>query len=158
MTRGIRTASVFGVAGVLMASAGISGAEMMQAHVEHHHAAVHGPLTDAQYAAAVRVAQHQIDQQKPSRLTSATAVLKPGKVRQPNLADACHSGEVVKIRLVGRFPHVVTGGRPGGGSGAVTLVGVTTDAKSGRACLLGVGTGRSAPFQNAADLTPALSR
>ncbi len=158
MTRGIRTASVFGVAGVLMASAGISGAEMMQAHARHEPAAVHGPLTDRQYAAAVRVAQQQIDRQKPSRITSATAVLKPGRVTQPNLAGACHSGEVVKIRLIGRFPHITTGGTPGGHAGPVTLVGITVDARSGRACLLGVGVGRSPAYRHGADLLPALHR
>jgi hypothetical protein len=158
MTRGIRTASVFGVAGVLMASAGISGAEMMRADVQHHHVATHGPLTNDQYAAAVRVAQHELDKQKPSHLNSATAVLRKGKVRQPNLADACHSGELVKIRLVGRFPRINVSPPPGVEAGPVTVVGITADAKSGRACLLGVGTGTSRAYRDAADLRPALHR
>ena len=151
------------VACALLATAGVWGAMMLRADAHHGapSSSTRGPLTEEQYAAAVRVAQHEVDQQKPSRLTSATAVLKPGNVRQPNRADACHSGHVVKIRLVGRFPRIVTGlarGGPQSGSGRVTLVGITTDATSGRACLLGVGTGRSAPYRDAADLMPALDR
>lgn len=151
------------VACALLATAGVWGAMMLRADAHHGapSSSTRGPLTEEQYAAAVRVAQHEVDQQKPSRLTSATAVLKPGNVRQPNRADACHSGQVVKIRLVGRFPRIVTGlarGGPQSGSGRVTLVGITTDATSGRACLLGVGTGRSAPYPDAADLMPALNR
>ena len=150
------------VACALLATAGVWGAMMLRADAHHETPSSRGPLSEEQYAAAVRVARHEVDEQKPSRLTSVTAVLKPGTVRQPNMADACHSGQVVKIRLVGRFPRITTGGLarggPQSGSGRVTLVGITTDATSGRACLLGVGTGRSAPYPDAADLMPALDR
>ena len=37
------------------------------------------------------------------------------------------------------------------------LVGITADAATGRACLLGVGTGKSHPYRDAADLMPARS-
>ena len=162
MTRGMRTTSVFVGAGALLVSAAVWGVLMFRADAKHDRSvgdpADYGPLTDRQYAAAVRVAQHELDRQKPSRLVSATAVLKPGKVRQPNLADACHSGEVVRIRLVGRFPRITVSPPPGGTSGPVTLVGITADATNGRACLLGVGVGRSAPYGDAADLLPALHR
>jgi hypothetical protein len=160
----MRRTTVVVVACALLATAGVWGAMMLRADAHHSapSSSTRGPLTEEQYAAAVRVAQQEVDQQKPSRLTSATAVLKPGNVRRPNMADACHSGQVVKIRLVGRFPRIATGGLAGGGpqrgSGRVTLVGITTDATSGRACLLGVGTGRSAPYRDGADLMPALDR
>ena len=112
VTQRMRRTTVVVVACALLATAGVWGAMMLRADAHHGapSSSTRGPLTEEQYAAAVRVAQHEVDQQKPSRLTSATAVLKPGNVRQPNMADACHSGQVVKIRLVGRFPRIVTGG------------------------------------------------
>jgi hypothetical protein len=156
MTRVIRTASVFGVAGVLMASAGISGAHMMRAEVKHPHASVHGPLSDAQYAAAVRIAHHQV-RRGHVHLTSATAVIRRGTVTQANMGGICTSGTEIRIRLVGHGFHIVTGGLPGGG-GDVTSMEITADAATRHACLLSVGTGHAAPYHHGADLMPALHR
>ncbi len=103
MARGIRTAWVFGVAGLLMASAGVVGAQMMRADAQHG-----SSDTDIsrrrQYDAAVRIARHQVDLLHP-RLSSASAIVQRGTVTQANLSGSCTSGSVIKIRLVGpRFP------------------------------------------------------
>jgi hypothetical protein len=157
MTRGIRTVSVFGVAGVLMASAGVSGAEMMRAEVRHEPPSVHGSLTNEQYAAAVRIAQHQVHRVHP-RLTSATAIVKRGTVSRTNMSGSCTSGRVIEIRLIGHGFRAVAGGLPGRGGGRVTSMQVTADAVSGHPCLLSVRTGHGSPYHGAADLMPALHR
>lgn len=145
----------------MMAGAAIWGALMLRADARHKHqvghAADYGPLTGTQYAAAVAVAQREIDKEH-AHLTSATAVIRTGKVHQPNLSGSCTSGQVVRILLIGRFPHIVVDPPPGAPDGPVTSVGITTDATSGAACLLGVGNVKVHPYARSADLMPALSR
>jgi hypothetical protein len=145
----MRTTSVFVVAGLLMATAAAWGTHMMRAD--------YGPLSSSQYAAAVAIAQREVDQEK-AHLTSATAVIRTGKVHQPNRAGSCTSGREIRILLIGRFPHIAVSPPPGAPDGRVTSVGITADATSGRACLLGVGTGRADPYRHSADLMPALHR
>jgi hypothetical protein len=159
LTPRARSTTVLVAACALLATAGIWGAVMVRADAGHDRpvgdAADYGPLSADQYAAAVRVAQHQADRLA-GRLTSATAVVRPGQVSQANLAGACDSGSVVRIRLTGRFPHLATGGAVGSPGGPVTTVDITADGTSGRACLLGVATGKPTPYRHAADLMPAL--
>jgi hypothetical protein len=155
MTRGTRTTWVFGVAGLLMASVGLVGAQMMRADARHPSDDRH--LTQAQYDAAVRVARHQVRQLHP-RLTSASAIVTPGTVTQPNMAGSCTSGSVVKIRLIGHDFDVANAGLAGAKSKSVTSVEITADPTSGRPCLLSVDTGRPArPYRDGDDLLPALA-
>lgn len=155
MTRGKRTAWVFGIAGLFMVTVGVAGAQMLRADAQHP--AEDGRLTQAQYDAAVRVARHQVRTLHP-QLTSATAVVRRGTVTQPNMSGSCTSGMVVKIRLVGDGFRTVTGGLAGGKSRSVTSVEITADPDSGRPCLLSVGTGRPPPaFRDGDDLLPALA-
>jgi hypothetical protein len=156
MTRGIRTAWVFGVAGMLMASAGVVGAQMMRADARHG-SSDDRQLTQAQYDAAVRIARHQVTHLHP-RLTGASAIVRSGTVTRPNLSGSCTSGTVIKIRLVGHDFRVATGGRGDGKQEPVTSVEVTGDATSGRACLIEVVTGPpSPPYRSGDDLLPALA-
>jgi hypothetical protein len=160
MTSRKRTASVFVVSGLLLVGVGLWGADLMRADAKHEShvgdPADYGPLSSSQYAAAVAVAQHEVDQEG-AHLTSATAALRPGQVHQPNLPGSCTSGRVILIRLVGRFPHVhgnQTAGQPHRGG---TTVGITADATTGRACLLVVRNAHSHAYRRSADLLPALS-
>jgi hypothetical protein len=155
-----RTTTVFAVAGALLAGAAVWGVLMFRADAKRDgvdDAANRGPLTAEQYAAAVRIVQREVRDQKAS-LTSATAILRPGTVLQANVGPACTSGHLIRIRLLGRFPHIVTGGTTDGSGGRVTEVDIAADAATGRACELGVGTGKGHPFRRAADLMPALVR
>jgi hypothetical protein len=155
MTRGIRTAWVFGVAGLLMASAGVVGAQMLRADARHSSSDRH--LTQAQYDAAVRIARHQVHRLHP-RLTSASAIVRSGTVTQANMSGSCTSGHVIKIRLVGHEFHVATGGRADGNARRVTSVEITADASTGRPCLLDVVTGpASSPYHDGDDLLPTLA-
>jgi hypothetical protein len=154
-----RTATVLAVAGTLLAGAAVWGLLMFRADAKRDgvDAASRGPLTAEQYAAAVRVAQREVREKKAS-LTSATAILRRGTVVRANVGPACTSGHLIRIRLLGRFPHIVTGGTTGGSGGRFTEVDIAADAATGRACELGVGTGKGHPFRRAADLMPALAR
>jgi hypothetical protein len=151
---------VFAVAGGLLAGAAVWGLLMVRADAKHDGVddpANHGPLTAEQYAAAVRIVQREVASEKAS-LTSATAILTRGRVRNANVGPACTSGHLIRIRLLGRFPRITVSPPPGGRGGPVRLVGITADAATGRACLLGVGTGKNHPYRGAADLMPALAR
>jgi hypothetical protein len=163
MARGIRTAWVFGVAGLLLASVGVVGAQMLRADAQHG-SSDDAHLTQAQYDAAVLIARHQVHRLHP-RLTSASAIVARGTVTQANLSGSCTSGSVIKIRLAGHGFHVLTGGRlhpDGDGSGKgdkVTTVEVTADAVSRRPCLIEVVTGPPlSPYRDGDDLLPALAR
>jgi hypothetical protein len=156
-----RTASVFIVSGLLLVGAGLWGAELMRADAKHEprvgDPADFGPLTSSQYAAAVAIVQHEVDREG-AHLTSATAVIRPGKVHRSNLGGSCTSGREIRIRLIGRFPHIQADRRRGAPRRPVTSVGIIADASSGRACLLGVRNAHADPYARSADLMPALSR
>jgi hypothetical protein len=100
-----------------------------------------GALTRQQYAAAVDVARHEIENQD-ARVISATAVVKhnAGRNAPSNTGVKCTGDQVLRIRLIGRFPHIVTTGTPGHDGGRVTEVDIKADLESENACLIGVGT------------------
>jgi hypothetical protein len=100
-----------------------------------------GQLTREQYDAAVNVARHEVENQD-ATITSATAVLKKnaGKNAPSNTGYRCTGDHVLRIRLIGSFPHAVTTGTPAGGSTTVTEMDIKADPGSGNACLIGVGT------------------
>jgi hypothetical protein len=105
-----------------------------------------GRLTTNQYEIAVNVARHEVENQD-AELTSATAILKhnAGRNAPSNTGLTCTSDQVLKIRLIGDFPHTVTSGGPPGGDpngGKVTELDVKADAVTGDACLIGVGTSK----------------
>lgn len=86
-------------------------------------------------------------------ISSATAVVRHGIVTGPNVGAPCTSGRLIKIRLIGRFPHIVTTGHPVGPGEdvdfTVTGVLITADAETGDACLQGVRTGEVSPAPGA---------
>ena len=92
----------------------------------------HGKLTRGQYDAAVNLARHEVEAQD-AKVTSATAVLKhnAGKNAPSNTGHRCTGDEVLKIRLIGTFPHTVTTGTPGGGSTTVTEMDIKADPEPG---------------------------
>lgn len=84
------------------------------------------------------------------RLTSATVTASAGKEFEHNVGDVCASGRLLHIRLIGSFnlghssKAVFQDGGTSGSTtvddGPVTYVQITADGKTGRACLVGVGT------------------
>jgi len=105
-----------------------------------------GRLTPEQYETAVNVARHEVENQD-AEVTSATAVLKrnAGRNAPSNTGFECTSDQVLRIRLIGDFPHTVTSGGPPGGDpngGTVTELDIKADAVTGDACLIGVSTAK----------------
>jgi hypothetical protein len=100
-----------------------------------------GALTEKQYETAVNVARHEVENQD-AEVTSATAILKhnAGRNAPSNTGLRCTSDQVLRIRLIGSFPHTTTTGTPGGGDTTVTELDIKADAVTGDACLIGVGT------------------
>ncbi len=88
-----------------------------------------------------------------ANVVSVTVTAVAGTVMESNLGYACTSSHVLHIRLIGTFPHIVTTG-PGpwkprsadpSADCTVRAVDITADAKTGRACQLGVRTGKVLP-------------
>jgi hypothetical protein len=105
-----------------------------------------GKLTAHQYETAVNVARHEIENQD-AKVTSATAILKhnAGRNAPSNTGLECTSDQVLRVRLIGDFPHTVTSGGPPGGDpngGTVTEMDIKADAVTGDACLIGVATSK----------------
>ena len=75
-----------------------------------------------------------------AKITSATVTASAGKEPDHNVGDACMSGRLLNIRLLGDFPHTVVS-PPFGSTEDLTVrsMQITADAKTGRACLVGVG-------------------
>jgi hypothetical protein len=101
-----------------------------------------GKLTEKQYDTAVNVARHEIENQD-AAVTSATAVLKrnSGQRGSSNTGLQCTSDQVLKVRLIGTFPHTAVAGTPGD-AGPITQMDIKADAVSGDACLIGVSTSK----------------
>ena len=156
-----RTIGTFVVSGVFLAAAAAWGALLLSGSASHSAAAGdpvrYGPLSAEQYAAAVRIAKADLARDD-GKVTSATAILRRGRVRTPNLHGTCTSGRVIRILLIGRFRHVDVSVAPGEPTGPVRAVRYVADAATGRACLVSVRIGHLSPYPHGADLLPALVR
>ena len=105
----------------------------------------HSSLTADEVAKARALAQKVITSQG-ATVSSATARVRPGSVAASNTGHRCSSGRLLELKLIGKFPHTGTTGHdtlpsdpvPDFTVGAVII---TADARSGRACLIGVQTG-----------------
>ncbi|MEP9365271.1 hypothetical protein ABLE68_20060 [Nocardioides sp. CN2-186] len=109
-------------------------------------------LTQEEVAKAEAVAREVIADQGAS-VSSASVIARSGKIKESNTGHACTSGRELQITLIGEFPHTVTTGHvvpPGSPAPDITVraMGITVDAHSGRACLIGVQTGENG------DITP----
>ena len=115
----------------------------------------HSPLTDHEYALALDLARQEIGRDD-ATVTSATVTLGYGTVTDSNIGYACTSGRLLHVLLIGDFPHITTAGHPVKTGTredfTVHAVLLTADAKSGRACLIGVQTGDVAPVPGAISL------
>ena len=106
-----------------------------------------GSLTREQYDAAVNLARHEVEVND-AEVTSATALVRhtAGRNAPSNTGHPCTGDLVLKVRLIGTFPHVTTSGGPPGGDpngGRVTEMDIKADV-DGTACLIGVGTAKDA--------------
>lgn len=113
-------------------------------------------LTHREYGLARDLVRQEIRKEN-AVLTSATVTVGKGKVMDSNLGYSCTSGRLLHIKLIGNFPHITTTGHPVQPGTTlpdftVHAIVLTADAKTGRACLMGVQTGDVAPVPGAVSL------
>jgi len=101
---------------------------------------------------ATSAARHWLDHNHSADVAVATFEAYRGTVTQPNTGNTCESRILLSVKLYGGFAGIDTGGRPGAGDSDVTLVGLTVDGRTGKTCLIGVGTGEQKPDPDATRL------
>lgn len=116
---------------------------------------LHRALSKSEVALAVSSAKGFISRENAS-VTSATAITAQGTVSDSNTSGQCLSGRLLRIRLIGTFPKIVTTGLPLE-TGApqdftVRAVDLTADATTGSVCLIAVQTGHVTPRPGATPL------
>src|SRR5215472_15755716 len=72
-------------------------------------------LTRQQIALATHIARHEIAKQG-SHIRIAVAQLHPGIVRWSNTGHTCNSGTLLRVTMIGSFPHTMVTPTPGGDS------------------------------------------
>jgi hypothetical protein len=112
-------------------------------------------LFDDELAKALTAAREEAKSED-ARITAATATAEVGTVSQPNTGYECSSGRVLRITLIGSFPHVtvaVLPTHPGNEAlptdSEVHAMLLTADAATGRVCEIGAQTGTVSPDPNA---------
>lgn len=101
-------------------------------------------LSRKEVVEAESVARQTIAEQS-ATVTSASVIARPGKVTDTNTGRPCTSGRLLRITLIGKFPHVATTGHPvppGSPTPDFTVraMVITADAETGRACLIAAQT------------------
>lgn len=114
------------------------------------------PITNREIGLAEALVRQELRQSRhaDSTVESASVTVDQGRVKQSNTGHACESGRLLRIRLLGTFPRIVTSGHKGA-SAEDTVVGavlLTADAESGHVCLIGVRTGQVQPAPGATTL------
>lgn len=114
-------------------------------------------LSQDEVAKAEAVAR-QVAEDQGASVSSASVIARSGTVKDSNTGQPCRSGRELEILLIGEFPHAVTTGHPvAPGSPApdftVRAMGITVDAETGRACLIGVQTGENGAIKPPAGST-----
>jgi hypothetical protein len=119
-----------------------------------------GGLSGRELTFARDIARYEIARAG-AKVTSVTVTASAGKEPSHNVGDACMYGRLLHIRVIGDFPHIAVSGKlhfSGSGEAesidgtTVRSMEITADAKTGRACLLGVGTRAVAPEAGAISL------
>lgn len=103
------------------------------------------PPTAQQIGFAQAIAQQEVQRQG-QRITAGGFFVAPGTEDNPNVGPRCTSGTVLRILLVGEFPHVATSGMPNlpgqpPRDYTVRALTITADGATGKACLEGAVTG-----------------
>jgi len=107
-------------------------------------------LTRHQIALATRIVRNEIAKQG-SHIRIAVAQLHPGVVHQSNTGHTCNSGTLLRVTMIGSFPHGKVAPTPGG-DGTVRAEVVEANPSTGQECLIGVKTGRVQPPKGATRL------
>jgi hypothetical protein len=115
-------------------------------------------LNDDEMAIAVAAAQQEISRElgitgEPATIKSATAMARSVPLKN-STGTSCTSDHLLNVKLIGRFPGVVTTGHPidkfePNSDFTVRAVLLTVDADSGQTCRIGVQTRHPTPDDEA---------
>jgi hypothetical protein len=116
-----------------------------------------GSLTDRELGLAESIVRQELSEErlKDATIESASVTVSEGTVAQSNAGHACDSGKVLRIRLIGDFPHIAISvpasldATTAAQDTTVSGVLLTADHQTGQVCLVGVQTGELEPAQGA---------
>jgi hypothetical protein len=97
-------------------------------------------LSSREMRYAVAIANAEIHKQG-SKIRLAVADVHRGMVRSSNTGHSCESGSLLRVTLIGEFPHTAVSPIPGGSTTVHAEV-IEADPATGQECLIGVETGR----------------
>lgn len=128
-----------------IAALAVAGCSLMSAVVNSASQPNPAGLTRHQIALATHIARDEIAKQG-SHIRIAVAQLHPGNVTvyQSNTGHTCDSGTLLRVTMIGSFPHTRVAGTPGG-DGTVHAEIVEANPSTGQECLIGVQTGKVQP-------------
>jgi len=109
-------------------------------------------LTRQQITFATHIARREIAKQG-SHIRIAVAQLHPGTVHQSNTGHTCETGTLLRVTMIGSFPHTTVAPMPGGNATVHAEI-VEANPTTGQECLIGVKTGQVQPPDGATRLVP----
>lgn len=116
-----------------------------------------GNLTDRELSLAESIVRQELSEErlKDATIDSGSVTVSKGTVAQSNTGHACDSGRVLRIRLIGDFPHIAVSvpqsldSTPAAEDVTASGVLLTADHQTGQVCLVGVQTGDIEPADGA---------
>jgi hypothetical protein len=145
------------VALAVVAAAALSACDESPTSEDPESSAEPGTIADGERTLAERIVRQELSEERviDATIDSASFTVSDGTVTQSNTGHVCDSGRLLRIRLIGDFPHITTTGPyalAGTTTAQDTTVGavlLTADYQTGKVCLVGVGTGEVAPAPGA---------
>jgi len=112
-----------------------------------------GTIADRERTLAEDIVRQELSEERlqDATIDSASFTVSEGTLTASNTGHVCDSGRLLRIRLIGDFPHIVTTGiYPLEGTETaqntrVSAALLTADYQTGEVCLHGVATGEVAP-------------
>lgn len=140
------------VALAVLAAAALSACDESPTSEDPEPSAESGTIADRERTLAQDIVRQELNEErlKDATIDSASFTVSEGTVTESNTGHVCDSGRLLRVRLIGDFPHIVTTGPlPDETTTAkdttVSAVLLTADYQTGKVCLVGVGTGEVAP-------------
>jgi hypothetical protein len=144
------------VALAVVAAAALSACEESPTSGGPESSAESGTIADRERTLAERIVRREFSEERlrDATIDSASFTVSDGTVTQSNTGHGCDSGRLLRIRLIGDFPRIVTTGPYPDGTATAenTTVGavlLTAAYQTGKVCLVGVRTGEVAPAPGA---------
>lgn len=141
------------VALTVLAATALSACDESPTSKDPESSAESGTIADRERTLAQDIVRQELSEERLADATidSASFTVSEGTLTASNTGHVCDSGRLLRIRLIGEFPHIVTTGiYPLEGTETtqdttVSAALLTADYQTGKVCLHGVATGETAP-------------